>query len=125
LEDFTDGIANNFTPQTGTWSTTTSGTNVLYSATPAANDAALSTRPLAVAPLSYVEYSATVNAAKAGTYAGLVFDYTSKDNFLFAAIIPGTNQVVLGHQLWKVDHRCHGQYYHQCGYQLHLTGGFD
>jgi hypothetical protein len=64
------------------------------------------TRPLAVAPLSYVEYSATLNAAKAGTYAGLVFDYTSKNDFLFAAIIPGTNQVVLGHVSngkWTID----------------------
>ena len=105
LENFSDGIAQNFTPQAGTW-TTTSGTNGVYSATPPANDAALSIRPLAVAPLSYVEYSATVDPAKAGTYAGLVFDYTSKNDFLFAAVIAGTNQVVLGHVSngkWTID----------------------
>ena len=46
LEDFSDGVADKFTPQTGTW-TTTSGTTGRYYATPPANDAALSTRPLA------------------------------------------------------------------------------
>src|SRR5262249_31838559 len=60
LEDFSDGVADKFTPQTGTW-TTTGGSSGRYSAVPPANDAALTTRPLAVAPLSYVEYSATVN----------------------------------------------------------------
>jgi hypothetical protein len=105
LEDLSDGVANNFTAQTGTW-TATSGTTGRYSATPAANGTALSTRPLAVATLSYVEYSATVNAGKAGAYAGLVFDFTSVNDFLYAAVIAGTNQVVLGHVskgAWYVD----------------------
>ena len=105
LEDFSDGVADKFTPQTGTW-TTTSGTAGRYYATPPANDAALSLRPLAVAPLSYVEYSATVNAGQAGTSAGLVFDSTSTNDFLYAAVIAGTNQVVLGHRSngnWFVD----------------------
>ncbi len=105
LEDFSDGVADNFTPQTGTW-TTTSGTTGRYYATPPANDAALTSRPLAVAPLSYVEYSATVNASQAGVWAGLVFDYTSTNDFLYVAVIAGTNQVVLGHRSngnWYVD----------------------
>ncbi len=105
LEDFSDGVADKFTPQTGTW-TTTSGSAGRYYATPPATDAALSTRPLAVAPLSYVEYSATVNAGKSGVWAGLVFDYTSANDFLYAAVIAGTNQVVLGHRsygTWYVD----------------------
>jgi Ca2+-binding RTX toxin-like protein len=105
LEDFSDGVANNFTPQTGTW-TATSGTTGRYAATASANDVALVTRPLAVAPLSYVEYSAKVNAAKAGTSAGLTFALTSTDNFLYAGIIAGSNQVVLGHRsagIWYVD----------------------
>jgi hypothetical protein len=105
LEDFSDGVANNFTTQTGTW-TATSGTSGRYFAVPPANDAAISTRPLAVAPLSYVEYSATVNASKAGTSAGLTFAYTSTNDFLYAGIIAGTNQVVLGHRSngnWYVD----------------------
>src|SRR5205823_2865896 len=88
LEDFSDGVADKFTPQTGTW-TTTSGSAGRYSATPPASDAALSSRPLAVAPLSYVEYSATVNAGKAGASAGLVFDYTSANDFLYAAVVAG------------------------------------
>ena len=105
LEDLSDGVANNFTPQTGTW-TTTSGTSGRYYAVPPSNDAAISTRPLAVAPLSYVEYSATVNAGKAGATAGLTFAYTSTTDFLYAGIIAGTNQVVLGHRSygnWYVD----------------------
>jgi hypothetical protein len=105
LEDFSDGVANKFTPQTGTW-TTTSGTTGNYTATPPANDVALTTRPLAVAPLSYVEYSATVNDSKAGTSAGLIFAYTSANDFLYAGIVAGTNQVVLGHRSngkWYVD----------------------
>ena len=51
LEDLSDGVANNFTPQTGTW-TTTSGTSGRYYAVPPSNDAAISTRPLAVAPFA-------------------------------------------------------------------------
>jgi hypothetical protein len=105
LEDFSDGVADNFTSQTGTWSTT-SGTTGRYTGVAPANDVALTTRLLAVAPLSYVEYSATVNAAKAGVSAGVTFGYTSSDNFLYAGIIAGTNQVVLGHRsngIWYVD----------------------
>src|SRR5262249_11013444 len=69
LEDFSDGVADKFTAQTGTW-TTTSGNSGRYFATPPASDAALSARPFVVAPLSYVEYSATVNAGTAGASAG-------------------------------------------------------
>ena len=43
-----------------------------------------------MAPLSYVEYSATVNAATAGTMAGLTFAYTSTGNFLYAGVIAGS-----------------------------------
>lgn len=105
LEDFSDGVANAFTPATGTW-TTTSGTTGRYTAVPPAGDAAVTLRPLSVAPLSYVEYSATVNVATSGGRAGLVFDSTSSGNFLYAAIVAGTNQVVLGHRsngVWTVD----------------------
>jgi hypothetical protein len=103
-EDFSDGVADKFTPQTGTW-TTTSGSTGRYSATPPAGDAAVSTRPLAVAPLSYVELQAAVNPA-AGSTAGIVFGYTGPQDFLYAAVVPGTNQVVLGHRTpagWFVD----------------------
>ena len=60
-----------------------------------ANDAALSVRPLAVAPLSYVEYSASVNAAKNGVSAGLVFAETSSNDFLYAGIVAGTAGITL------------------------------
>src|SRR5262249_12515251 len=105
LEDFSDGVADKFTPQTGAW-TATSGTTGRYLATPPSNDAALSVRPFTVAPLSYVEYSATVNPSSAGVSVGLVFDYTSTNDFLYAAVIAGTNQVMLGHRTngnWYVD----------------------
>src|SRR5207248_2610020 len=52
------------------------------------------------------EFSAMVRASSAGAYAGLVFNYTSSNDFLFAAVIAGTNQVVLGHRaggIWSVD----------------------
>jgi|GEM_PF-6918000 len=77
-----------------------------YNLTPPVGDAALSTRPLNVVSSSYVEYQATVNAAANGTWAGLVFGYTDSTGFLFAAIVPGTNQVILGHRNpagWFVD----------------------
>jgi len=105
VEDLSDGVADKFTVQTGTW-TTTSGTTGRYTAVPPASDAALSTRPLAVAALSYVEFSATVNASAAGVTAGLAFDVTSANDFLYAGVIAGTNQVVLGHRsngVWYVD----------------------
>src|SRR5207302_8238986 len=46
------------------------------------------------------------NASKAGTTAGLTFAYTSTNDFLYAGVIAGTNQVVLGHRsngIWYVD----------------------
>ncbi|HYT95205.1 MAG TPA: hypothetical protein VEL76_41190, partial [Gemmataceae bacterium] len=104
-EDFSDGVADNFTPQTGTW-TTTSGSSGRYTGTPTAPNPAISARPFVVAPLSYVEYSADVRANAAGTSAGLVFAYTDANNFLYAAVVAGTNQVVLGHRSngnWFVD----------------------
>jgi hypothetical protein len=117
LEDFSDGVANNFTPQTGSW-TTTSGTTGRYYAVPPSNDAALSTRPLAVAPLSYVEYSATVNAANAGVTAGLTFATTSTNDFLYVGIVAGTNQVVLGH-------RSNGNWYVDATASATITAGTD
>jgi hypothetical protein len=73
---------------------------------PPPGDTAVSLRPLNVAPLSYVEYSATVKDATNGTSAGLVFSATAPNTYLYAGIIAGTNQVVLGHRdagTWYVD----------------------
>jgi Ca2+-binding RTX toxin-like protein len=91
-----------FTVQSGQGSVSSSR----YNLTPPAGDAALSTRPLNVASSSYVEYQATVNAPTNGTWAGVVFGYTNTNDFLFAAIVPGSNQVLLGHRNpagWFVD----------------------
>ena len=46
-------------------------------------------------PASYVEYEAKVNTTST---AGLIFAYTSSLNFLYAAVVAGTNQVILGHR---------------------------
>jgi len=54
--------------------------------------------PFVVAPLSYVEYSGTVRANTNGTTAGLVFGYHDSNNFLYAGIVAGSNQVVIGHR---------------------------
>src|SRR5262249_24105154 len=104
-EDFADGVADKSTPLTGTW-TTTSGSSGRYAGTPGAAAAAVSARPLNVEPLSYVEDSATVRANANGTAAGLAFALTDANNFLYAAVVAGTNQVVLGHcsgGVWYTD----------------------
>jgi hypothetical protein len=93
-----------FTVQSGQGSVNSTATR--YSLTPGAAGVALSTRPLNVAPSSYVEFQATVNGATNGTWAGLAFAYTSPNDFLFTAIVPGTNQVILGHRNssgWFID----------------------
>jgi len=95
-EDFSDGIPNGFRQDSGTW-TTTSGTSGRFSAAVPVSGVALSTRNFVTAPLAYTEYSATVRANVNGTMAGLVFAVSDASNFLYAGIIPGTNQVVIGH----------------------------
>jgi Ca2+-binding RTX toxin-like protein len=92
----------NFTPQAGTW--VVSGGR--FNATPPAGGPAISTRPLKVDPQTYVEYQATVNAKTTGASAGLLFAGTDVNNFLYAAVVAGTNQVVLGHRsrgAWFTD----------------------
>jgi VCBS repeat-containing protein len=77
-----------------------------FALTPPVGGPALSLRPLNVAPYSYVEFQSTVNAGANGTWAGVAFAYTSLNDFLFAAIVPGSNQVILGHRNpsgWFVD----------------------
>jgi Ca2+-binding RTX toxin-like protein len=93
-----------FTVQSGHGSVNSTASRYLL--TPPVGGAALSTRPLNVASSSYVEFQATVNAAANGTWAGLAFAYTSPNDFYFAAVVPGTNQVLLGHRNpmgWFID----------------------
>src|SRR5262249_52485431 len=85
-----------FTVQAGTATVTSTATRSPL--TPPVGGPALSTRALNVQASSYVEFQATVNAAANGTWAGLVFAYSSSGDFLFAAVVPGTNQVILGHR---------------------------
>jgi hypothetical protein len=85
-----------FTVQSGQWSVASGATR--YILTPPTGGPALSTRPLNVEASSYVEYQATVNAAANGNWAGLLFGYSGATDFLFAAVVPGSNQVILGHR---------------------------
>jgi Ca2+-binding RTX toxin-like protein len=98
-EDFSDGVADRFTPRTGQWVVA----DGRYAGTPGAGGDAVTSRPLAVAATSYVEYQATVNTT---TTAGLVYDYYGPTDFKYAAVVAGANQVVLGHrtaQGWFTD----------------------
>jgi RTX calcium-binding nonapeptide repeat (4 copies) len=93
------GAAPNFTPLVGQWAVA----NNLYTGSPDATGAAVTTRSLAVAPSSYLGYSATVNTRAT---AGLVFDDYGPTNFKFAAVVAGSNQVVIGHRTsagWFTD----------------------
>ncbi len=90
--NFSSGVATNFTPQSGQWLVA----NSKYTGTPGTG-IAITTRPLIVAPWSYVQYQSGVNLAASGGIGGLIFGYNSPVQFLFAEIVAGTNQVVLGH----------------------------
>src|SRR5262249_51198697 len=90
-QNFSGGTAPSFTPQVGTWSVA----NSLYTGVPDSSGNAVTSRPLAVAPPTYLEYSATVNTQGTG---GLIFDYYTPTDFKYAAILAGSNQVVIGHR---------------------------
>jgi Ca2+-binding RTX toxin-like protein len=80
-----------FTTRTGTWTLA----NNLDTGVPDASGSAITTRALAVAPATYLEYSATVSTQATG---GLIFDYFSPTDFKYVAIVAGKNQVVIGHR---------------------------
>ena len=90
--DFSDGTVNPFTSQSGTWQMATG----VYRGTAAANSTAISTKYIGVAANSTLTLQSNVNVA-AGVTGGFVFDYYSSTNYKFAAIVAGSNQVVVGH----------------------------
>ncbi len=110
--DFNNGLSDAFTARTGTWDAFTGK----YRGTPAPGaDSALSILALAMDHNYNLDYSAIVNTS---SFAGLVFDQHSATDFKFAAIVPGSNQVVIGHRT------ANGWYYDSLSSQS-LAGGTD
>ena len=87
--DFSNGLASRLTPAAGAWSVIAGRYQGNGSST-----SAISNFTLNVAGSSYVEFQSTVNTRYT---AGLVFDYHSATDYKFAALLPGVNQVVIGH----------------------------
>ena len=87
--DFSGGVTSRLTPKSGSWAF--SGGRYQGTST---SDSAISTFTLSLTGSSYVEFQDTVNTRNT---AGLVFDYRSPTDYKFAAVLPGTNQVVIGH----------------------------
>src|SRR5262249_37453713 len=94
-QNFSASTGPQFSPQAGTWNAFASGTSARYYGTPSGTTPATSVRPFTVDPSSYVEYQAIVNTR---TTAGLIFAYTSPNDFIYAEVVAGTNQVILGHR---------------------------
>jgi hypothetical protein len=95
-ETFNDGIANRFTGSTlGNWQAANGRYNssLLNGA-----DLAASTLNVTVAPASLLQMDALLNTQKTG---GVVFDYYNSENFKYAAIIAGSNQIAIGHHTRK------------------------
>jgi subtilisin-like proprotein convertase family protein len=101
-DDFGDGVADRFTASNvGAWQIVAGrdvGTPVGIAGTPA-----VSTFDLKLQTASLLQVDTTLSTQ---SFGGLVFDYYAADNFKFAAIIAGQNQVVLGHYTkrgWTID----------------------
>jgi hypothetical protein len=91
-EDFSDGIADLLTGlSTGTWAV--SGGR-LDGAPSAGEDFALRGYDLSVGANSTLQLEARLSS---GAFGGLFFDYYGEHDYKFAAIAPGSGQVVIGH----------------------------
>ena len=91
-DDFSDGVADLFSdPIVGDWQVI----DGRLEATPASGeDAALATFDLDLAPNSWLELEATLSAESLG---GFFFDYYGEQDYKFAGIVPGADQVMIGH----------------------------
>ena len=99
--DFSAGLGDPFSwTNSGDWQVS----NGHYTGLPTDGDSfALSTFSLNLATSSYLKLDTAVDAQ---TFGGLIFDYYNENQFKFAAIIPGTDQVVIGHRTkkgWFID----------------------
>lgn len=90
-ESFDDGVGDPLQVASGQWA----GDNGAYAGTPDADGAAVARVPLVIQPLSYVELETQITS---DSFAGLMFDAYSATDFKFAAVLPETQQVVIGHR---------------------------
>ena len=63
-----------------------------------ASGIAISTLSLDASLSSFIEFESTVAT---DDFGGLIFDYYSETDFKFVAILPGTDQIVIGHRTAK------------------------
>jgi hypothetical protein len=100
-EDFNDGVADLFTAaKSGNWEL---ASGRYAAALAAGSDFAVSNFDLSLATSSLLKMEATLNTE---SFGGLVFDYYNADVFKFAAVVPGSDQVVIGHHTkrgWFID----------------------
>jgi hypothetical protein len=103
-ETFADNQANILLgAQVGTWAVSTAGAVGTVNAT--LGYAAFNSN-LGLRASSVLMFDTTVKTGVAGTSSGIVFDFYDTDNFKFAAIVAGTNQLVIGHKTkagWTID----------------------
>lgn len=90
VEDFSDGIADGFSEQYGSWAVSANQ----YLASDVDGNAALSTYSLEVATNSFLGASATL--ATDGI-SGLIFDSYGAGEYKFAALSVAEDQVIIGH----------------------------
>jgi hypothetical protein len=104
VETFADSQANILLgAQVGVWSVAPTGAVGTTNAT--LGYAAFNSN-LGLGAASVLMFDATVRAGASGTSSGVVFDFYDVDNFKFAAVVAGTNQVVIGHHTkngWTID----------------------
>ena len=88
-EDFSDGTADHYVEQTGTWSIA----NGDYTAD-SSSDFAIATSDLVVAGESVIELEAVFDT---DGMAGFVYDYYSDTDYKFVALSATTNELIFGH----------------------------
>ena len=104
VETFADSQANILLgAQVGSWAVTTAGASGTIN--PTLGYAAYNSN-LGLGASSILMFDTTLKAGATGTSSGIVFDFYDVNNFKFAAIVAGTNQVVIGHHTisgWTID----------------------
>ncbi|MDA1274643.1 MAG: proprotein convertase P-domain-containing protein [Verrucomicrobia bacterium] len=100
-EDFSDGVADLQGAPSPEWQISAGRYNAMP---PGINETTLSTSVILVAPASLLELEATLST---GSIAGFAFDIYGPEDFKFAALSTGTDQVIIGHYTarhgWTVD----------------------
>jgi hypothetical protein len=102
IEDFNDGLAQQFTgDESGTWTVTSGGR---YVSTAAAGTTNLDTLNLGarLQPTSYAEFSATLSTTGIG---GITFDEYTTSDFKYVALDVAAQKVEIGHVAPRLDRR--------------------